>query len=144
MKVAIGNDPKGYEMKVVILKWLRMNGYRITQFGANSPFSENHPDFVHSVADLVEKGECDIGILIIGNGQKVTFSKKDYQRSRAALCWSKEISEFEREHNYANILCLPGKLLSDKAGIGILRGFLETSQGGERGCRIPEKISMVS
>ena len=132
MKIAIGNDHDGYEMKIVVLRWLKEQGYKLKNFGANSPFVFNYPDYVQPVVNGVNIGEFDVGVIICGDGQKISFAENEYREINAALCWSKEISQFSREHNNANILCLPGKLLSDKAGIGILKSFLETPIGGSR------------
>ena len=140
-KIAIGNDHAGYEMKVILLKWLDEQGYQIENFGTDSPESVDYPDYVHPVANAVEKGEFRFGILVCGSGQGVSFTANKHQGIRAALCWKPEIAKLAREHNNANILCLPGRFVSDKEGIEILKNFLETKfEGG----RHQDRISKVS
>jgi ribose 5-phosphate isomerase B len=136
-KIAIGNDHAGYEMKEVVLEWLEGKGYEIKNFGTDSPESVDYPDFVHPVADAVEKGEFDFGVLVCGSGQGVSFTANKHQGIRAALCWSAEISKLSRQHNNANILCLPGRFLNEAEGIEILKNFLETEfEGGRHQNRI--------
>lgn len=125
-KIAIGNDHAGYKMKVILLKWLTEQGYQIQNFGTDTSESVDYPDYVHPVAKAVENGQFRFGILICGSGQGVSFTANKHQGIRAALCWTPEISKLSREHNNANILCLPGRFISDEEGIAILINFLET------------------
>ena len=136
-KIAIGNDHAGYEMKVTIMKWLEEKGFQIKNFGTDSTESVDYPDYVHPVATAVENGEFRFGILVCGSGQGVSFTANKRQGIRAALCWKPEIAKLAREHNNANILCLPGRFISDEEGIGILKNFLETKfEGGRHQDRI--------
>ncbi len=143
-KIAIGNDHAGYEMKVPILKWLEEQGCEFKNFGTDSPGSVDYPDYVHPVANAVEKGEFRFGILVCGSGQGVSFTANKHQGIRAALCWKPEISKLAREHNNANILCLPGRFISDEEDIAILKNFLETKfEGGRHQDRI-SKVPICS
>ena len=132
MKIAIGNDHAGLEMKWVVLEWLKAQGYEITNFGTDSADSMDYPDVVHPLAEAVENEEFELGILICGSGQGVSFTANKHQGIRAALCWSKEIAGLSREHNNANILCLPGRFLTSEEGIEIVKNFLETPFAGGR------------
>jgi ribose 5-phosphate isomerase B len=143
-KIAIGNDHAGYEMKEVVLEWLEEKGYEIKNFGTDSPESVDYPDFVHPVADAVEKGEFDLGVLVCGSGQGVSFTANKHQGIRAALCWSAEISKLSRQHNNANILCLPGRFLTDEEGIEILKTFLETEFEGGRHQKRLDKVPVCT
>jgi ribose 5-phosphate isomerase B len=136
-KIAIGNDHAGYEMKLVVLKWLEEQGYEIENFGTDSQESVDYPDYVHPVASAVENGEFRFGILVCGSGQGVSFTANKHQGIRAALCWNPETAKLAREHNNANILCLPGRFISDEEGIAILKNFMETKfEGGRHQKRI--------
>lgn len=142
MKIAVGNDHAGYEMKVVLLKWLEEQGYEIENFGTNSPESMDYPDVVHPLAESVEAGKFDFGLLICGSGQGVSFTANKHQGIRAALCWKKEIAELARQHNNANVLCLPGRFLTEKEGIEILSAFLNAKfEGGRHQNRI-DKVAI--
>ena len=92
----------------------------------------DYPDVVHPLAEAVENEEFELGILICGSGQGVSFTANKHQGIRAALCWSKEIAGLSREHNNANILCLPGRFLTSEEGIEIVKNFLETPFAGGR------------
>lgn len=137
MKIAIGNDHAGYDMKVILLKWLEENGYEIKNFGTDSSDSVDYPDYVHPLASAVENGEFDLGVLVCGSGQGVSFTANKHQGIRAALCWQPEIAKLAREHNNANIVCMPGRFLSPEEGIAILKTFLSTDfEGGRHQNRI--------
>jgi ribose 5-phosphate isomerase B len=121
----------------VVLKWLEEQGYEVKNFGTDSSDSVDYPDYVHPVAEAVEEGAFDFGVLICGSGQGVSFTANKHQGIRGALCWNEEIARLSREHNNANILCMPGRFLSGEEGIRILQRFLHTSfEGGRHQKRI--------
>lgn len=137
MKIAIGNDHAGLEMKEHLLSWLVKEGYQVENFGTDSPDSMDYPDVVHPLADGVEAGKFDFGLLICGSGQGVSFTANKHQGIRAALCWKKEIAELARQHNNANVLTLPGRFLSKEEGVEILKAFLNAEfEGGRHQNRI--------
>jgi ribose 5-phosphate isomerase B len=82
--------------------------------GTNTTESVDYPDYVHPLATAVENGEFRFGILVCGSGQGVSFTANKHQGIRAALCWKPEIAKLAREHNNGNILCLPGRFISDE------------------------------
>jgi ribose 5-phosphate isomerase B len=137
MKIAIGNDHAGVEMKMVLKEWLEEQGYEVTNYGTDSSESMDYPDVVHPLATAVEKGEFELGVLVCGSGQGVSFTANKHQGIRAALCWQPEIAELARSHNNANILTLPGRFLDAETGIEILKKFLNTPfEGGRHQNRI--------
>ena len=143
MKIAIGCDHAGYEMKLILEDWLGKEGYEITNFGTDSAESMDYPDVVHPLALAVENGEFDQGVLVCGSGQGVSFTANKHQGIRAALCWQPEIAELARSHNNANILTLPGRFLDAKTGIEILERFLHTPfEGGRHQNRI-DKVPVI-
>ena len=142
MKIAIGNDHAGVELKVVLKAWLEEQGYEITNYGTDTPDSMDYPDVVHPLATAVEKGEFELGVLVCGSGQGVSFTANKHQGIRAALCWQPEIAELARSHNNANILTLPGRFLDPETGIEILKKFLQTPfEGGRHQHRI-DKVAV--
>ncbi len=137
MKIAIGNDHAGYEMKKIVVTWLKEQGHQIKNFGTDSSAPVDYPDYVHPVASAVEKGEFKFGILICGSGQGVSFTANKHQGIRAALCWNSEVSKLSRQHNDANILCLPGRFLNEQECVEIVKNFFETKfEGGRHQNRI--------
>ena len=112
MKIAIGNDHAGTEYKFEIIKYLQNKGYTVLNFGTNSNESVDYPDFIHPVANEVEKGEVDFGIIICGSGNGAQMTANKHQDIRAALCWNNELVSLARQHNNANILSIPARFVS--------------------------------
>jgi ribose 5-phosphate isomerase B len=143
MKIAIGCDHAGYEMKLVLKEWLEKEGYEIVNFGTDSAESMDYPDVVHPLALAVERGEFELGVLVCGSGQGVSITANKHQGIRAALCWKPEIAELARSHNNANILTLPGRFLDAETGIEILNRFLHTPFEGGRHQKRIDKVPVV-
>jgi ribose 5-phosphate isomerase B len=142
MKIAIGNDHAGVEMKMALQKWLEEQGYEISNYGTDSADSMDYPDVVHPLASAVERGEFELGVLVCGSGQGVSFTANKHQGIRAALCWHPEIAELARSHNNANILSLPGRFLDEDTAIEILKRFITTAfEGGRHQARI-DKVAL--
>jgi ribose 5-phosphate isomerase B len=140
MKIAIGNDHAGYELKLVLSDWLKEQGYDVKDYGTDSSEAADYPDIMHPVAGLVEKGKFDFGVLICGSGQGASITANKHQRIRATLCWMPEIAALARSHNDANIICLPGRFLEKDIAIEILKVFLDTSFDGGRHQRRIDKV----
>ncbi len=139
--IAIGSDHAGFEHKEALKKWLENNGYSVKDFGTHSLDSVDYPDFAHPVADAVEKNEVDSGMLLCGSANGVAITANKHQGIRAALCWTEEIAALARQHNNANIVCIPARFVSYAQAEKILHTFLNTSFEGGRHERRVEKIS---
>jgi ribose 5-phosphate isomerase B len=142
MKIAIGNDHAGFEVKLVVKDWLEEQGYEVDDYGTNSPESMDYPDVVHPLASAVEHGAYELGVLVCGSGQGVSFTANKHQGIRAALCWQPEIAELARSHNNANILCLPGRFIEAETALEILRRFIITPFEGGRHQKRIEKVAI--
>ncbi|HRK54840.1 MAG TPA: ribose 5-phosphate isomerase B [Cyclobacteriaceae bacterium] len=140
-KIAIGSDHAGYEMKEEIKGLLQNQGLEITDFGANSTESADYPDFAHPVANAVEKGENEFGILICGSANGVAMTANKHQGIRAAICWNEELASLARQHNNANVLCLPARFIKMELAEKIVDQFLKVSFEGGRHERRVNKIS---
>ncbi len=112
--LAIGSDHAGYEFKEVLKKWLTDKGYTVKDFGTHSLDSVDYPDFAHPVASAVEKHEFDLGILLCGSANGVAITANKHQGIRAALCWTDEIASLARQHNNANVVCIPARFVSEE------------------------------
>ena len=132
MTISIGNDHAGTEYKQAILKHLEAQGHAVTNFGTNTNDSVDYPDFVHPVAKAVSNSEVDFGILICGSGNGVSMTANKHQKVRAALCWTKEITELARQHNNANILSIPARFTSEPQAVAMVETFLNTPFEGGR------------
>ena len=140
MKIAIGNDHAGPEYKQAIVKHLETKGYTITNYGTNTLDSVDYPDFVHPVANDVTDGKVDFGILICGSANGVAMTANKHQKIRAGICWTKEITELTRQHNNANICCIPARFTALQQAIQIVDVFLETEFEGGRHQNRVDKI----
>ncbi|MFZ1808533.1 MAG: ribose 5-phosphate isomerase B [Cyclobacteriaceae bacterium] len=140
-KIAIGSDHAGYEMKEEVKSLLEKQGFEITDFGTNSTESTDYPDYAHPVANTVEKGENELGILICGSANGVAMAANKHQGIRAAICWNEELASLARQHNNANILCLPARFIKMELAEKIVDQFLKVSFEGGRHERRVNKIS---
>ena len=140
LKIAIGADHAGFELKEHMKKWLDQNGYALKDFGAFSSESADYPDFAHPVSLAVEKKEFDLGLLICGSANGVAITANKHQGIRAAICWKEELAATAREHNDANVLCLPARQISVDLAEKITDRFLNSSFEGGRHARRVSKI----
>lgn len=141
MKVAIGCDHAGFPYKDTIIRTLKKEKIEVIDKGTYSEESVDYPDFVHPVADLVENGEVDLGVLICGSGNGVSMAANKHQGIRAALCWKDELAALSRQHNDANIISIPARFVSAKLARQMVRTFVSTEfEGGRHGRRV-DKIS---
>ena len=141
MKIAVGGDHAGFEYKARLIKFLESSGHEVIDFGPNSTASVDYPDHVHPLAEAIEKGDADHGILICGSGNGVAMAANKHQGIRAAICWNKDLAALARQHNDANILCLGARFLAYEYAEGIVDVFISTSfEGGRHQTRV-DKIS---
>lgn len=142
MTLSIGNDHAGTDYKFAILKHLEAKGYTVNNYGTNATDSVDYPDFVHPVATDVENGKATFGILICGSANGVAMTANKHQKVRAAICWTKEITELTRQHNDANIICIPARYTALPQAIAMVDIFLETKfEGGRHQDRV-DKIPL--
>ena len=140
--LAIGCDHGGYELKEYIKIKIAESGYSVRDFGTFSSDSMDYPDVAHPVASAVNSGQYEMAILICGSGNGVCMTANKYTAIRAALCWKTELAMLAREHNDANILCLPGRFISQYEALNSVLAFLTTDfEGGRHKARI-EKIPL--
>ncbi|MFN8335076.1 MAG: ribose 5-phosphate isomerase B [Cyclobacteriaceae bacterium] len=139
--IAIGADHAGFEFKEVLKKWLEKNAYKTKDFGTYNTESADYPDFAHPVAEAVEKKEFDLGLLLCGSANGVAITANKHQGIRAAICWNEELAALARQHNNANVLCIPARYVSVEQAEKILDRFLHSSFEGGRHERRVNKIS---
>lgn len=141
MKIAIGNDHAGPDYKFAIVDFLKKLGHEVINYGTNTLDSVDYPDFANPVAKAVNDGEVPLGILICGSANGVAMTANKYPNVRAGLCWSKEIVSLIRQHNDANILCIPARFTSIPQAIAMVDTFLNTDfEGGRHQGRV-DKIA---
>lgn len=134
--VAIGNDHAGTELKNAIIHQFK-DKFTFINHGTNSNDSVDYPDYVHPVANDVKKGIASFGILICGSANGVCMTANKHQGIRAGLAWNKEVASLIKQHNNANIICLPARFLTIKEAIEVLQTYLDQDfEGGRHQNRI--------
>jgi len=135
LKIAIGSDHAGFSYKQQLLKTLNVAGLK--DFGTHSADSVDYPDFAHPVANAVESGEFDLGILICGSANGVAITANKHQGIRAAICWNEELASLARRHNNANIVCIPERFIDFDTAQKIVETFFTTEfEGGRHANRV--------
>lgn len=141
MKVAIGGDHAGYDLKEYLKSYLESLGHECDDKGTTSAESTDYPYYAHAVADSVARGEAAMGIVICGSGNGVAMSANKHQDIRCALCWIPEIAQLARLHNNANVLALPARYISRNEAAAMVKTFLTTDFEGGRHERRVKKIA---
>ena len=140
LKISIGSDHAGYDLKMTIVKYLTENGIESIDFGTDNLNSCDYPDFAHAVIGSLIDGETDLSILICGSANGMCMTANKWRDVRAALCWTSEIASLARQHNNANVLCIPARFISQLDAENITRSFLDAQFEGGRHQKRVEKI----
>ncbi len=140
-KIALGGDHAGYQLKSKVAAQLAELGHEVEDFGPFSEDSVDYPDFAHPLAEAVETGKSEIGILICGSGNGVCMTANKHQGVRAALAWNEELAALARQHNNANVLCLAARFLQEEHAAKIVDAFLAADFEGGRHERRVDKIA---
>lgn len=143
MRVAIGSDHAGYELKEAIKTYLDEQGLAYQDFGTYSTDSCDYPDFGLAVAEAVARGDVPLGILVCGTGIGMSMVANKVPGVRAALCGDTFSAHASREHNHANILVLGARVVGSGLAVDIVRTWLAaTPQAGRHANRVA-KITAV-
>jgi ribose 5-phosphate isomerase B len=132
VKIAIGCDHGGLDLKNLIAVRLEEEGFEIRDMGTFSEESVDYPDFSNKVCQCVRSGECERGILICGTGIGMSIAANRYREIRAALCHEAFTARMSREHNDANILCLGARVVGTEVALDIVRVWATTEFAGGR------------
>ncbi|MEQ9402104.1 MAG: ribose 5-phosphate isomerase B [Cyclobacteriaceae bacterium] len=141
MKIAIGGDHAGFQYKTRLIQHLSDQGHEMQDFGPGSEDSVDYPDHVHPLANSVSAAKSELGILICGSGNGVAMTANKHVGIRAALCWNSEISALARQHNDANIICIPARFLAYEYAESIIDIFINTLFEGGRHQKRVDKIN---
>lgn len=142
LPLALGCDHAGFELKEAVKKLLQENGWTVEDKGTYSTDSTDYPDYAHPVADMVSTGAASVGILICGSGNGVCMTANKHTGVRAALCWNEEIAALARQHNDANIICIPARFVSQEQAFSMLDTFLSIAFEGGRHERRVAKMAL--
>ena len=141
--IALGADHGGYQAKERLKKHLEELGYRHRDFGTFSEDAVDYPDFAHAVAQAVANGICDLGIMVDGAGIGSCMAANKVPGIRAAMCYDIATARNSREHNYANVLTIGGKMLTTEQIREIVEIWLSTPEGDPRHGKRVAKISAI-
>lgn len=133
MKIAIGCDHGGFELKEYVKNYLvNDKGLEVVDFGTNSEESVDYPEYGKKVGEYVVNKECDCGIVICGTGIGISISANKVKGVRAALCTGIYEAKMTRLHNNANVLALGGRVVGKGLALEIVDTFLTTEYEGGR------------
>ena len=141
MVVSIGCDHAGPELKVLIVNHLESKGHTLVNRGTDGPESVDYPDHAHAVADDVASEHAELGILICGSANGVAMTANKHAEVRAALAWTPEVAALGRQHNNANVLCIPARFVTEDVALRMVDAFFESEFEGGRHQRRVGKIA---
>ena len=141
-RLAIGCDHAGFEYKELLKAFLVKSGYFVEDFGTFSKESVDYPDYVHPLANSIEAGKNEYGILICGSANGVAITANKHKHIRAAIAWQNDVAELSRKHNNANILCLPARFITIDQAEQFTLTFQNTSfEGGRHALRVKKIVA---
>ena len=140
MKLAIGNDHAGSDLKKKIAALLEDRNIEVINYGTDQNESVDYPDFAHPVGKSIQENKVDLAIVICGSGNGVNMVVNKYSKVRSALCWNTDLAALARSHNNANILAIPARFVSEEVAIEMVNTFLTTPFEGGRHQNRVEKI----
>jgi ribose 5-phosphate isomerase B len=143
MKIALGADHAGYQLKDQIKQHLAQQGIELHDEGTSSPESVDYPDFARAVAHDVSEQRADLGILVCGSGIGMAIAANKVEGVRAANVTSEYEAQMSREHNNANVLALGARILKPEEALRIVDTWLTTPFAGGRHERRVEKITAM-
>ena len=132
MKIAVGSDHGGFELKELVVQFLGELGHEVESVGCHSLESVDYPDIAEKVCHQVQEGHCEGGILVCGTGIGVSIAANRHKEIRAALCHEAFTARMSREHNNSNVLCLGGRVIGPEIALDIVRTWVETEFAGGR------------
>ena len=143
MKIALGCDHGGFEHKNAILEHLKQNGFEVTDFGIYENVSVDYPDIAAKVCQSIQKGECELGILVCGTGIGMSLAANKFKGIRAAALSEHFSAKYTRLHNDSNVLCLGGRVIGVGTATELVDLFVDTEfEGGRHQTRV-DKIMAI-
>ena len=146
MRLAIGSDHAGFEMKEKLIPWLRSpegGNHKIVDLGPASPDRCDYPDFAAKVGRAVAQKRAAKGILLCGTGIGMAIAANKIRGIRAGVVWNDKSAGLAAEHNEVNVVCLPARMIGIKKAQSMLHVFLNTRFGGGRHARRIKKITQL-
>lgn len=143
MKIALGCDHGGYELKVAIADHLNKRGFEVVDFGAHGTESVDYPDYARAVGSAIQTGQCERGILICGTGQGIAIAANKMEGIRCAILTDVFSAEMTRMHNDANVIALGGRVTGVGLALRIVDAYLDASfEGGRHQTRVNKIMAL--
>jgi len=143
VKVAIGCDHAGVDLKHEVARFLREQGHEVADFGTEGTESVDYPDFARRVAEAVRSGQAERGVLICGTGIGMSIAANKVPGVRAALCHDVYSARLTREHNDANVLTMGARVIGPGLAVEIAKAFFGGEFAGGRHARRVDKIAQI-
>ena len=143
MRISIGSDHRGVQVKSRLVQALESKAFEVSDEGTHGESSVDYPDFAETVAKRVSAGQADRGILICGTGIGMAITANKFPGVRAAACYDEVMVEMSRRHNNVNVLCLPGDLIGDRSVDDLVVMWLQTEFDGGRHADRVQKIGQI-
>ncbi len=143
MKIALGTDHAGYELKERIKQYLLEKGHEVQDFGTYSAEACDYPDFIYPAALAVATGECERAIVMGGSGNGETIVANKVRGVRCAVCWNEELARLSRAHNDANVISIGARMISVELALKMVDLWLTTPFDGGRHARRVQKIAAL-
>ena len=141
MKLAIGCDHVGFELKPEIIDYVRELGHEVTDFGTITNERTNYPEYAKMVSEAVVSGDCDLGILICGTGVGISIAANKFNGIRAVVCSEPYSAKLSKEHNNTNILAFGSRVVGIELAKMIVKEWLDAEfEGG----RHSERVEMIA
>jgi ribose 5-phosphate isomerase B len=140
MKIALGSDHGGYELKEIIKEHLLKKGHQILDCGTDSAQSVDYPAYGFKVGETIINKQADLGIVVCGTGIGISIAANKVRGIRAALCTNSYMAKMAREHNNANILALGARVIGRGLALDIVDIFISTPFSGWRHTRRVDQI----
>lgn len=137
MRVAIGSDHAGFQLKAILIDLIRSLGHEVDDFGTDSEESVDYPDYIRPVAEAVARGEYERGVVLGGSGNGEAIVANKVRGIRCALCWDVTTARLARQHNDANMVSLGQRVVGQEAAKDLIAAFFSTEfEGGRHVARI--------
>ena len=141
--IAIASDHRGYKMKEEIKKYFNDDGIEFKDYGTFSEERMDYPEKAKEVAQAIQGGKAEKGILICGTGLGMSIAANKFKGIRCTVCYSEEVARYAKKHNDSNILALGAEVNTISQAIEIIRVWLATEFEGERHKRRIEMIKEI-
>lgn len=137
MKISLGTDHAGYQLKEAVKAHLEAKGIDIIDFGTNSEIAVDYPDYIRPAAEAVTNGVAEFAVVFGGSGNGEAMVANKVAGVRCGLCWNTWSARMTKEHNNANVIALGGRVVSTEEAVEIVDAWLDsTFEGGRHKGRV--------